>query len=91
VFVGDETEPAAWEKAVLGVLGAPWVVQERVSIPEEPFPVFDGGTLGFADLKVNTNPFYVRGAKSGAVTRCSRSSVINVSAGGGSIPTFVLD
>jgi uncharacterized circularly permuted ATP-grasp superfamily protein len=91
VFVGDETEPAAWEAAVLGALGAPWVVQERVGIPEEPFPVFDDGTLRFAALKVNTNPFYVRGARSGAVTRCSRNSVINVSAGGGSIPTFVLD
>jgi hypothetical protein len=26
----------------------------------------------------------------GAVTRASRSSVINVSAGGGSVPTFVV-
>ena len=25
--------------------GAPWVVQERVAIPEEPFPVFEGGAL----------------------------------------------
>jgi uncharacterized circularly permuted ATP-grasp superfamily protein len=91
VFVGDETEPAAWEAAVLGALGAPWVIQERVTIPEEVFPTFDDGALRFAALKVNTNPFYVRGARSGAVTRCSRSSVINVSAGGGSIPTFVLD
>ena len=91
VFVGDETEPAAWEAAVLSALESAWVVQERVTIPEEPFPVFDDGALGFASLKVNTNPFYVRGARSGAVTRCSRSSVINVSAGGGSIPTFVLD
>jgi uncharacterized circularly permuted ATP-grasp superfamily protein len=90
VFVGDETEPAVWEKAVGEALASPWVVQERVTIPEEPFPVFDEGSLSFASLKVNTNPFYVRGARSGAVTRCSRSSVINVSAGGGSIPTFVL-
>jgi hypothetical protein len=91
VLVGDETEPAAWEEAVLSALGSPWVVQERVAIPEESFPVFDDGDLAFASLKVNTNPFYVRGARSGAVTRCSRSSVINVSAGGGSIPTFVVD
>jgi hypothetical protein len=91
VFVGDETRPATWEEAVLNALRSPWVVQERVTIPEELFPVFDGGSLAFAPLKVNTNPFYVRGARSGAVTRCSRSSVINVSAGGGSVPTFVLD
>jgi uncharacterized circularly permuted ATP-grasp superfamily protein len=91
VLVGDETEPAAWEAAVRDALGEPWVVQERVTIPEEPFPVFEGGGLSFASLKVNTNPFYVRGKESGAVTRCSRSSIINVSAGGGSVPTFVLD
>jgi hypothetical protein len=71
-------------------LGAPWVVQERVVIPEEPFPAFNGGALSFVALKVNTNPFYVAGHQVGAVTRASRSSVINVSAGGGSVPTFVL-
>jgi hypothetical protein len=46
--------------------------------------------LSFVALKVNTNPFYVAGHQVGAVTRASRSSVINVSAGGGSVPTFVL-
>jgi hypothetical protein len=61
-----------------------------VEIPEEVYPVVEGAALGFARLKVNTNPFYVRGAHAGAVTRCSRSAVINVSAGGGSVPTFVV-
>jgi hypothetical protein len=41
-------------------------------------------------LKVNVNPFYVAGEPVGAVTRASRNSVINVSAGGGSAPTFVI-
>jgi uncharacterized circularly permuted ATP-grasp superfamily protein len=90
VLVGSLTAPAAWEAAVARALREPWVVQERVEIPEETFPVFGEGGLDFAPLKVNTNPFYVRGAEPGAVTRCSRSAVINVSAGGGSIPTFVL-
>ena len=91
VFVGDETAPSAWESAVLEGLGAAWIVQERVVIPEERFPVFAGGRLGLDSLKVNANPFYVAGAEVGAVTRASRSSVINVSAGGGSVPTFVVD
>jgi uncharacterized circularly permuted ATP-grasp superfamily protein len=91
VFIGDETEPGAWEAAVREALGSAWVVQERVAIPEEEFPVVAGGALGFERLKVNTNPFYVAGAQVGAVTRVSRSSVINVSAGGGSVPTFVVD
>jgi uncharacterized circularly permuted ATP-grasp superfamily protein len=91
VLVGDDTEPARWEGALESGLAEPWVVQERVTIPEEPFPVFSGGRLAFELLKVNTNPFYVTGAEVGAVTRVSRSSVINVSAGGGSVPIFVVD
>jgi hypothetical protein len=90
VFLGSETAPGAWEAAVRAALEAPWVVQERVAIPEEPFPVFEGGALDFVSLKVNANPFYVAGQPAGVVTRASRSSVINVSAGGGSVPTFVV-
>jgi hypothetical protein len=90
VYVGDETSPVDWEKAVQGALGSAWVVQERVTIPEEPFPVVEKGQLSFEPRKVNANPFYVRGADVGAVARASQSSVINVSAGGGSVPTFVV-
>jgi len=90
VLVGDETAPEAWEAAAVTGLAEPWVVQDRVTIPEEPFPVVEDGVLRFEDLKVNVNPFYAAGADVGAITRASRSSVINVSAGGGSVPTFVV-
>ena len=90
VLVGDETAADAWEAAAMAALAEPWVVQERVTIPEEPFPVVVDGALRFDVLKVNANPFYAAGAEVGAVTRASRSAVINVSAGGGSVPTFVV-
>jgi len=90
VFVGEHTGPGEWESAVRAGLGQAWVVQDRVAIPEEVFPVVGEGRLAFAPLKVNTNPFYVQGAEVGAVTRASKSAVINVSAGGGSVPTFVV-
>jgi hypothetical protein len=91
VLVGDETSPEAWAAAVQDGLREPWVVQERVAIPEEVFPLLEEeGEVGLSPLKVNVNPFYVHGADVGAVTRASRSSVINVSAGGGSVPTFVV-
>jgi hypothetical protein len=90
VLVGDETAPADWDEAIQSGAGQPWVVQERVTIPEEPFPALEGGSLRFESLKVNVNPFYVLGGEAGAVTRASRGSVINVSAGGGSVPTFVV-
>ena len=91
VLVGDETTPEAWQSAVQEGLRAPWVVQERVPIPEEVFPLLEeDGEVGLSSLKVNVNPFFVDGADVGAVTRASRHSVINVSAGGGSVPTFVV-
>jgi hypothetical protein len=90
VLLGSETPPAEWEAAVRAALDAPWVVQERVEIPEEEFPTVVDGALSFVTLKVNANPFYVAGHEAGAVTRASTSSVINVAAGGGSVPTFVI-
>ena len=91
VVVGDQVDAAAWEAAVRAALGAPWVVQERVPIPPEEFPVCEQGQLSFETLNVNANPFYVEGAQAGGVSRASRSAVVNVSAGGGSVPMFVVD
>ena len=92
VLVGSATSPGRWSQAVQDAAASGgWIAQERVRIPEEKFPVFDSeGELRFESLKVNTNPFYVGGAEVGAVTRISRDAVINVSAGGGSVPTFVV-
>jgi uncharacterized circularly permuted ATP-grasp superfamily protein len=90
VMVGEEMAPAAWREAVEAALHAPWVVQEKVVVPREEFPVCEEGRLAFEPLGVNANPFYAAGAEAGAVARASRTAVINVSAGGGSVPTFVI-
>jgi hypothetical protein len=90
VLVGSDTRQADWERAVGAAVGTAWVVQERVAIPEEPFPVVDAGRIRLEPLKLNANPFYVAGADAGGIARVSRAAVINVSAGGGSVPTFVV-
>jgi hypothetical protein len=90
VIVGSEASWPEWDAAVRGALGGAWVVQERITLPEEPFPVFDGGDLQLVPLKLNVGPFYVAGEPAGAVARASRSSVVNVSVGGASVPTFVV-
>jgi hypothetical protein len=90
VVVGDEVEAPAWEAAVRAAVGAPWVVQERVEIPTEEFPTCAAGELAFARFNVNANPFHVEGADAGGVCRASAGAVINVSAGGGSVPMFVV-
>jgi len=93
VYVGSETDDATWEQALRRAVrdDALWVVQQRVATPVETFPVHHAdGTFTFQPMKYNANPFYLGGQIAGVVVRTSRSAVINVSAGGGSVPTFTV-
>ncbi|MCS7080092.1 MAG: circularly permuted type 2 ATP-grasp protein [Chloracidobacterium sp.] len=93
VYVGDETDEATWTNILRRAVrdDALWVVQRRVPTPVEVFPVrrADGG-FDFTPMKYNANPFYLGGRIAGAVVRTSHNAVVNVSAGGGSIPTFTV-
>lgn len=88
VFIGRETTPEKWEKIMLEHLeDHMWVVQEYVDIPTDDYPELDGD-IRFRDKYVNINPFALNGKYSGTITRVSDSLVINVSAGGGLVPTL---
>jgi len=67
-----------------------WVVQEYVDIPSDIFPEIGEG-ISFKRKFVNINPFALQGKYSGSITRVSDSAVINVSAGGGLVPTLGAD
>jgi len=89
VMLGSEVSEADWEQ-VLGYSEAGgWCVQERVAIPESDFPVLTPD-LTFEPRKINLNPFGLRGQYAGCLTRVSVSPVINVTAGGGMVPTFTV-
>ena len=66
------------------------MVQEYITIPHDRFPEI-GDTVKFKQKYVNINPFALLGRYSGAITRVSDSQVINVSAGGGLVPTLVVE
>jgi hypothetical protein len=91
VSIGPETAPGEWDAVIHKAAREPgdWTVQAYVPIPEEPFPVFEPG-FATTDLKVNLNPYLFGGRYAGAIVRLSRSSVINVSAGGGVVPALTL-
>jgi uncharacterized circularly permuted ATP-grasp superfamily protein len=89
VMLGDEVSAADWEEALGTADGGGWCLQERVKIPEATFPVVEGG-LHFEPRKINLNPFSIGGQYGGCFTRVSVSSVINVTAGGGMVPTYTL-
>jgi uncharacterized circularly permuted ATP-grasp superfamily protein len=93
VLLGWECEPAAWESAVRTALAEPYIVQERMVLPVEPFPGLAGSGIELGERIVDTAPFVFNGAQvDGCLTRISTASLVNVTAGGGStVPTFVVE
>jgi uncharacterized circularly permuted ATP-grasp superfamily protein len=93
VVLGWEADQADWEAAVQNALAEPYVVQERVAVPVEPFPAFEDNELRWADRLVDTAPFTFAGARvDSCLTRISTASLVNVTAGSGStVPTFIVE
>lgn len=91
VMLGDQVTETEWEERLALVEGEPdgWCLQARIPIPSETFPWITDG-LGWELRNVNLNPYVLGGRYGGALTRLSKSPVINVSAGGGMVPTIVV-
>lgn len=93
IVLGWEVDGATWEQAVRVALTEPFVVQERVPIPSEPFPSVVNGRVILADRILDSAPFAYQGTHvEGCMSRLSTAALVNVTAGGGSqTPTFVVE
>jgi uncharacterized circularly permuted ATP-grasp superfamily protein len=93
IVLGWEVDPAAWELALQRALAEPYVVQQRVVLPFEPFPSLVAGRVQLQDRMLDTAPFIAYGEYAdGCLTRLSSAALLNVTAGGGStVPTFVVE
>ncbi|HND77471.1 MAG TPA: circularly permuted type 2 ATP-grasp protein, partial [bacterium] len=91
VCLGMEATDQQWS-AVLHEAknGEHYVVQELVKIPKQPFPTVINGNLEFVDMVVDMDPYAFGPNVEGILTRLSASSLANVTAGGGTTPTFVI-
>jgi hypothetical protein len=58
-------------------------------VPEEMFPIVEDGHVQMRLKRFNINPFSIGGRYAGSITRISDRAVINVSAGGGLLPSVV--
>lgn len=92
IVLGWEVSPAEWEEVVRAALAEPYVVQERVELPREPFPSLVDGRLEMIDRIVDTAPFCFHGSyMDGCLSRLSTASLVNVTAGSGSsVATFIV-
>jgi hypothetical protein len=94
VLIGWETPQDAWDAALQDALKHPAVVQERATIAYEEFPTMDvEGQLVLAQRLVDCDPFLFHGQDvNGCLARLSSVTLLNVTAGGGSIvPVFVIE
>lgn len=90
VCLGRETEQTAWEGLIReNAETGGFVVQEYVPVPEEMFPAVEQGHVEMRLKRFNINPFGIGGRYAGMITRISDRAVINVSAGGGLLPSVV--
>ncbi len=88
VFIGCETRDEAWNAAMDRALKEDWTMQEYVHIPIMTVPTIVNHKLDFAYKKYNFNMLVFGGKYSGAFSRLSDDSVINVAREGGLIPSL---
>jgi len=91
VVLGWTVDEHEWEQALLAALTSSFVVQEKVAVPREDFPVLLD-RVHFLDLAVDCDPYLFWGRVGGVLTRLSSSALLNVTAGYGSVvPTYVVE
>ncbi|MCC6454259.1 MAG: hypothetical protein IT328_04900 [Caldilineaceae bacterium] len=94
VLIGWECDTDTWESALRGALDEPSIIQARAVIAYEDFPSIDEqGALEISRRLVDCDPFLFHGESVGAcLTRLSTVTLLNVTAGGGSVlPAFWVD
>jgi hypothetical protein len=93
VVLGWDASEAEWQQAVDEALRLPAVVQLRVPLGYEDFPVvLPGGGFDVQPRLVDFDPFIFDGHYAGGcLTRLSAGGLLNVTAGGGTtVPTMVV-
>ena len=93
IVLGWEVSDEEWKASIQTALAEPYIVQERITLPTEPYPNFVNGRVELYDRMVDTAPFCFDGTYvAGCMTRIGTSSLLNVTAGGGSsVPTFLVE
>jgi glutathionylspermidine synthase len=90
VFLGWETRPDEWRRAISLALERPYVVQERASIKRISMPTFSD-RVRIEEMFVDFNPFLFHNEPEGALIRLSSSSLMNITSGGGQTALLVLE
>jgi len=101
VTLGWEADENSWDATIEKALSAAnaggdagcWIVQERIPIRREVFPLITkpgtaNNSVDFKDMLVDFAPYLFRGRLAGFLTRLSATGLANVTSGGGQVPAF---
>jgi hypothetical protein len=91
ISFGDRLSSSEWDAALSEGLADDYVVQEKVELRTEVFPIFGESRWDLQPMFVDTNPFLFEGRVEGAMVRLSDSPVVNVTSGGGETGFFVIE
>lgn len=93
IYIGWNATPAEWDDAISAALAdGDYLVQERVKTAKEMFPMItdDTGSWEMVEQLVDLDPLLFLGRVGSAFTRLSSNELANVTAGGGMVPTFII-
>jgi uncharacterized circularly permuted ATP-grasp superfamily protein len=94
VTLGWEMDDRAWDEALQRALSdsnGKWVVQQRIAVRREVFPMQTPNGVEMREMLVDFAPYLFRGRMAGCLTRLSSTGLANVTSGGGQVPSFVVD
>lgn len=94
IYIGWNVSETEWDDAIAtALLDGDYLVQERVKTAKEMFPMLTGGNGEWALVEqlVDLDPLLFLGKVGSAFTRLSSNELANVTAGGGMVPTFIID
>lgn len=94
IALGWSSTSSEWDAAIETALAdGDYLVQERVDTAKEMFPmIFDDlGKWGMIEQLVDLDPLLFNGVVGSAFTRLSSNELANVTAGGGMVPTFIIN
>ena len=90
VILGWQCSDSEWDAALTDALERDYVVQQRIPLSRGPFPIMDGSKR-IETLLIDMDPFVFRNDLGGFLTRLSTGELANVTAGGGQVPTYVIE
>jgi hypothetical protein len=88
VILPDRANRAAWNAALDSSTREMWIAQEYIGVPQIAVSIVEGDSVVQVPKHYNWNPFMFGGRYAGGLVRVSSTPLINITLGGGLLPTF---